>query len=210
MRCHPNDRPGLERVLEGAYDVPGLSFERPPVILDIGANVGAATLWALGRFPGCSVVAFEPNLESANSFGENLTLASPFEAQRVRLLRSAVVGLELGVRKLYAGKDGPGQASLYRLGEQRDDFVLVPTFAARNLPPADFLKVDTEGCEVEILLQYAPIGGVAAIALEWHRARDRFFLRDWLEEQGFELLREEVHSTTRGDQIWKRRPDDAR
>jgi len=45
-------------VLEGCYDIP---FEHPhPVILDIGANIGAFAKWARGRWPNALIHCYEP------------------------------------------------------------------------------------------------------------------------------------------------------
>jgi hypothetical protein len=47
-------------VLAGSYDIP-FNPEKPPVILDIGANIGAFTSWAAKRWPGCVIHAYEPH-----------------------------------------------------------------------------------------------------------------------------------------------------
>lgn len=51
--------------LAGCYDVPVFEKEvRPPVVLDIGADVGAFAIWACKRWPGAHIHSYEerPNL----------------------------------------------------------------------------------------------------------------------------------------------------
>ena len=49
----------VEEVLRGEYES-GYTGERLTV-LDIGANIGAFSLWAAHRWPGCTINAYEPN-----------------------------------------------------------------------------------------------------------------------------------------------------
>lgn len=186
----PVDRHGLQLVLDGAYDVPELSFDAPPVVLDVGANVGAATIWFAKRYPGCTIHAYEPHPDNIAAFLVNTT-----EVQNVTMHAGAVVGLARwgATTTLFDGQSGPGQRSIYRLGEQKAVGVTVKTIAARDLPPADLLKIDTEGCEVEILEGYAHLAGVKAVLLEWHRLEDYKRLLTLLPQQGLRLVKDVAH-----------------
>src|ERR1017187_9261064 len=59
----------FEEIYGGEYD---LDLITPPkTVLDLGANEGAFTAWALERWPGCSITAFEPIAANAELFLEN-------------------------------------------------------------------------------------------------------------------------------------------
>jgi predicted RNA methylase len=68
--CPDSMRPHVQKVLNGEYAVP-VAFRTPPRILDIGANVGAFTLWASAVWPGGHVTAFEPHPDNAAAWREN-------------------------------------------------------------------------------------------------------------------------------------------
>lgn len=187
-------RSGIDAVLAGAYDVPGLEFPQPPRILDIGAHVGDFSVWARSRWPGCSVDAYEPHPESACLLRLNVDMA-------VRVHEVAVVARwsRGGYVFLHDGIDNTGQRSVYMLGEQHSQGMSVPAMSALDLPAADILKADTEGCEVGILRSYLHILGLTCIMVEWHRPEDYVTLRDWLPALGFALVRDDAAGQRVGD-----------
>jgi FkbM family methyltransferase len=193
----------MRRVFAGCYDIPGLSFETPPTILDIGANVGASTLWFGTRWPGCTVQAYEPHPGHAASFIENLRESGV----NATLHPVAVVGPNwpAGKLMLFEGAHGPRERSLYQLGSQQSNGVSVDTMPARELPPADILKVDTEGCEVEITFEYQHLAGVKAVLLECHRKRDYPLLVERMRQNGLRLIRDDSrHGEWIGEVIFLR------
>ncbi len=177
---------GLNVVLNGSYDIPDLSFDEPPTIVDIGAHVGSASVFFSRRFPGARIYAYEPSPDNAQYCEKNL-------AGIAELKRCAIVGP--GAPKemwLHEGIHNTGQRSLYKLGEQRDEGVMVPTMCATELPPCDVLKCDAEGVELDILRSYPHLSGVRAMMLEWHRLEDYRELLRWLPTLGFELVRDDA------------------
>lgn len=198
LRVYPPDtggvREGLQIVLRGSYDVPGLTFDLPPTILDLGAHVGSFSVWAASRFPGARIFAFEPHPTNASFCRQNT------EGLGVEVNEFAVVGSGTpDAVVLHDGKNNTGQRSIHMLGEQRPGGVSVKTFFAKNLPPADILKADTEGCEMDILREYPHLAGVRVIMLEWHRQEDyREFLR-WLPTLGFQLVRDDAKGRWQSD-----------
>lgn len=177
---------GLAHVLAGSYDVPGLRFDTPPRIGDLGGNVGSFSVWASGRFPGAKITAYEPSPESASYCRQNLIGIG-------EVVEVAVVGADAPSEVvLYEGRSNTGQRSIHQLGEQKREGVRVKTLRARELPPFDVLKLDTEGCEVEILRDYLHLSGVRALMLEWHRKEDYDILRSWLPKLGFDLVRDDA------------------
>ncbi len=177
---------GLAHVLDGSYDIAGLKFDEPPTVIDLGANVGAFSIFISDRFPGARIYAFEPSPESAALCRQNVRGIA-------QLTECAVVGVD-GPSEvmLYEGQSNTGQRSIYQLGEQQGHGVMVPTMRARDLPPCDIFKADTEGCEVELLRDYPHLDGVTAVMVEWHRIEDYHLLLEWLPSIGFELVRDDA------------------
>src|SRR5271155_4416630 len=135
----------LQTILSGYYDIPELEFAVPPHGLDIGANVGASTLWLSKRWPGATIDAYEPHPTSAEALRTNVE-----SIPNVRVHALAVVGSKWPVDApvpLYAGPGTPPTRSLYQRGERRMTGATVATVKPPTLPPATILRVDTEGCE---------------------------------------------------------------
>ena len=184
---------GLAVVLGGSYDIPGLEFPQPPRILDIGGHVGSFSVWAAHRWPGAVITTCEPHPESAALCRANTEgLATVMERAVVGSGRPEEILLHEGIRNT-------GQRSIHMLGEQRSEGLMVKTLRARDLPPADILKLDTEGCEIEILLDYLHMSGVQAIMMEWHGLPDYHALLKLLPSMGFRLVRDDTGGQYAGD-----------
>lgn len=164
-------------VLCGEYDIPGLHLENA-TILDIGANVGAFAIWALFRWPGCKVISYEP---CANTFEE---LKQAMEGQtRVQLVNAAVTERENPF--LRYGVNSNQENSINDLGCQKVEGERVKAVKPFDLPEADFIKIDTEGCEVEILRAYLNKHKPKGVAMEWHSREDRLALGLLLRSKGY-------------------------
>jgi FkbM family methyltransferase len=73
------DQAFLQRVYEPstAADAAVRALGRPPVVLDLGANIGMFSVWAARRWPGAQVIAVEPLPRNATLLHRNLELALP-------------------------------------------------------------------------------------------------------------------------------------
>lgn len=180
-------REDLGRVLAGTYDVPDLELSKP-TILDLGANVGAFAVWAAKRWPGAEIYCFEPQADAFALLEQNVGRHCP-PGSTCCVRRAVRAEGHAGWGNLRHGRTNPGAASFHDLGEQELTSERVLTMAARDLPRADVVKIDTEGCELEIL-QEISLEGVKAVLLEWHRMADRPALRRLLEPQGFVCVEE--------------------
>lgn len=155
----------VQKVLRGEYDV---RYEHPaPAILDVGANVGGFAVWALGRWPECSLHCYEPLAENFELLRQNL---GHLEGSRVRLHPQAVG--RPGRRRLYRGRNNWGEASLFDLGEQTGQWVEVDVLSPETLPPAQVLKLDAEGAEIEILSGLPSID-FDVVLMEYHSEANR-------------------------------------
>lgn len=175
IECPPSMQRHAQKVLDGEYDVPYRAAS--PVIIDIGANVGSFALWAIERWPGCHVHCFEPLPDNFELLQRNLRHATG----RVTLNKIAIGDESL--TRMFLGRNNCGEASLYDVGEQTDISVEVVTRSPAILPPAQIIKIDAEGAEVDILARMPAIE-YDVVMLEYHgEARRRqvdALLQDYL------------------------------
>jgi FkbM family methyltransferase len=195
-------------------------LEDAACILDVGANIGLFTLFAKARNPRAVVHAFEPIPETFAVLKRNVELHGL--AADVRLHRSAV-GARASARRTFtfypnmAGnstatpsiKDGQREALRRGLGDELTGFLFRPE--TRNAPvetisgflaeekvgTVDFLKIDVEGDEMEVLKGIRPEHwpAIRQIAVEAHSdplARD---VTRHLEQAGFRVSAEGGLST---------------
>ena len=152
---------GLVDVLDGAYDVHGLEFQRPPVVLDVGANVGAFAVWAGKRWPGAIVTCYEPHGGMADLCRKN--------APAAEVLAVAVVDDAKEPRvKLHEGRHNQGERSIHPSPEGNTEaFTECASIYAGKLPPCDVLKIDAEGSARKILEKYRHLSTCKAVLVEW-------------------------------------------
>jgi FkbM family methyltransferase len=138
-----------------------LPFE-PASILDIGANIGAFAQRAHRHWPLARIVCCEP---------------MPFNVCRLR--RNVPAGVEVisaavrehsGIDEIFVG-DNFVTGGFVQFGRQTQQKILVECIAAKELPACELVKIDTEGCEVEIL-KNLPLQKTRAIFLEHHSRAD--------------------------------------
>lgn len=189
--CPPDVSPYLDSVFEGEYDIP-LSFDYAPRILDIGANCGAFSLWAKERWSGAQIFAYEPHPGNFAYLKEN-TAGLPCIA-----LHNYAIGAP-GFRVLFDGPRNCGEASFFF----QQDLKEAPTgshvevFSPLTLPQADIIKLDTEGCELEILEPLVRAGRkFSAVLFEYHRLGDRRRLDSLLSD--YELVGAHLYDPGRG------------
>lgn len=182
LECPPSMQPHVEKVIRGEYDLPVI-FDQPPVVLDVGANVGAFSLWALSRWPGCKIHAYEPLEFNLGMLKRNLAGRENVEIHPV----AVADGPEF--QPLYRGPSNCGENSLIlHPWLDRKNSEMVKVVCGATLPQANVLKVDTEGSELPIIFSYLrrkllPV----AIMLEWHSLSDRYQIGSRLVEYGYEL-----------------------
>lgn len=170
-----NARGHLIKVLSGeAYVLPEAGTFRPTQIIDIGANVGAATIFFQHTFPGVPIICYEPARENLAYLKRNLS----------RIPDTQIIECGLsdrdGTAQLFHGKLQCLQHSIHPSVEvDLTDFEIIQLRdAARELLPkiipGTLLKIDTEGCEMEILRALAhELKHIALIYLEYHSEQQR-------------------------------------
>lgn len=137
------------------------TFTKPVIIFDVGANIGQSAVKFRRRFPKASIHCFEPSARNA-------------ERIRRRGIRNvAVHAIGLGSAPATAMLSTGHDPAIFRISDQGDEQVRVETidgFCAENgIDRIDFLKIDTEGHDLEVLKGAATMlgsGHIVAIQVE--------------------------------------------
>jgi len=168
-------------VLNGSYDVP---FEPhiQPIILDIGANVGAFALWAANRWPGATIYCYEPHP------GTFELLKKTCASAHFHVTYSKVgISDHDGKAVIKSGPNNCGAASIVMPYTGTKQFKIELMDAAK-LPDADILKMDTEGCEALILKRLIDTNRLPkfkAVMMETHGPADQAWIEAEMRKAGF-------------------------
>ena len=172
-------RPAIFEVMEGLYDAP--YFGEGLTILDIGANVGAFTRWANLRWPHSRIYAYEPHPETFE-----LLLRNTAGLANVTCVNNAVYPSQREREPFFSRYAGDGESGLAAVVSKifanlpGELIFEVPVLHPDRLPPADILKLDTEGAEVSIL-SAMDLSPVSLILLQYHFGQDRDQLKRLLQ-----------------------------
>lgn len=192
LLCRPGTSDG-----DVLWDTFGEGFHRPPVtlapdstILDLGANVGYTAVDLAARHPGARVIAVELDEENAALAARNLR---PF-GERCVVVRAAVWSRDGEVA--YDGDSAwglhvvPGGAETRRTPALR-----VSTLLGRlALDWVDYVKMDIEGAEEEVLGDDGWLKNVGSIKVEIHPPATLESCASALRSAGFHVVRDPRHT----------------
>lgn len=163
-------RPHVEKVLAGEYMPPAcVDMSGITRVLDLGANVGAFSVWASQQWPNANIRAVEPIAANIELLIKNT------DGVRIATIHGAVVGGEQETVTMRHGRHNCGECSIYDLGEQdemRCEQVKVVPPNEIWLREAEFIKIDVEGAELNILSHGLDLSKAQIVAMEWHRDDD--------------------------------------
>jgi FkbM family methyltransferase len=138
-------------------------------VVDLGGNIGLATLWFAREFPGARFTTIEADPANADVLERVVALNRVGTSATV--LRAAG-GVRSGSLELVAGLGGRSHsAANIQGGADASRIITVPMIDVLPiLAEADFLKMDIEGGEWEILSDPRFAGtGLKALCMEFHR-----------------------------------------
>jgi FkbM family methyltransferase len=191
----------LQEILSGAeYALPKCFDYMPDIIWDVGANVGAASVYYAFAFPMADIYAFEPSPRAIPHLRENIREIPRIFCRQFGLLDRA------GPMSLYRGAQFGGQDSLYATEQVTRSYDTVPIrdsdaeWRFEHSPIPDLLKLDTEGAEVPILSSLSELIAsqrISVIQLEYHSDRDRRYI-DRLLDPNYLLVAGRARTAHRG------------
>jgi FkbM family methyltransferase len=168
-----------EVIVECAYSPPGYEIRETDTVVDVGGNIGALALDAGRRAKRGRVVSIEPVEANFRLLCQNI---SRNRLPNVTPLRAAVVGTSATETTVYLSPLGSGHHTIVRSlagnasrGEKVEAVRLQDLFARYAIQRCDFLKLDCEGAEFEILENMpAEIARrIVRLAMEYHTQCDR-------------------------------------
>jgi len=170
------------------YAPPGFEIQKTDTVVDIGAHIGAFSIFAAKRASKGKVFSFEPVP------GNFALLRRNIESNRL----ANIVPINKGISDATTSREiclrNTGMHSFYlnKCGEKTTVEVtsLADFVHEYALPRIDFMKIDCEGAEYEILAACPPsiTDRIGRIAMEWHNideSRNVLWLKRFLEERGF-------------------------
>ncbi len=148
----------VDRIYEFATDAAA------PRIVDAGSNIGLSLLFFKDRYPDCQLTGFEPDPNVFQVVQRNM---ESFQQGDVELIQKAVWTEETVLTFQSEGADAG------HLKSHPDDSSLISVEACSLRPflqqPVEFLKMDIEGAEIDVLLDCADdLPRVANLFVEYH------------------------------------------
>lgn len=203
FRCHNNDlsRCICTHILNGtSYPILPIE-EEVRVIADIGANVGAASLYFKSVYPSATIHAFEPASETFSLLQYNAG-----QVNDIHIYNYGLSDKNDSV-KLYRGTIDSVTNSVF-VGQKTGESEIIQLCAAAEifsklgLVAVDILKIDTEGCEVPILTSLADVqDSTKVIYIEYHCEEDRLTIDALLSKTHY-LQYGRVNAVHRGELVY--------
>lgn len=167
-----------ETCLDGDYERHGTLIQPGWTVIDIGAALGDFAVCVARRHPDSRVYAFEPSPESYVLLGENLARNGVTNVTTFQQAVGAQAGpmrlnMAAGAAVKYSTASGgatQGAATGGDMMVEVEGVTLDGVFATLGLDRCDFLKMDCEGGEYDILMHAsaATLGKIRHICLEYH------------------------------------------
>ncbi len=156
------------------YNPTGFTIGDRYCVIDIGAHIGAFTVFAAKYAKHGQVYAYEPHPENFQLLKENIALNGLKNIQTFNL----GVGGHNGESKLYIDEANNAGHSMFNVTDSSIVMQLISLssiFEDNELEYCDLLKIDCEGAEYEILFN-APgviLDKIGSIAMEYHNGMYR-------------------------------------
>lgn len=194
----------IEVFLKGNYAFKPNSYT--PRIIDVGGNIGIATLFFKRYFPTSHVIIFEAGIKNFQLLKKNI------ESNHLENITAifGIVGKDVGVKDFYYNAKSPGcstsvanvaqSKALNNFTVEKVPEIQLSTYITQEI---DLLKMDVEGAEGEILEELEESGKIAFIQqmiIEYHaneanKNNELPILLERLKRNGFSLV---IYDNERG------------
>lgn len=179
------------------YSKSGFEIKKDSTVIDIGAHIGAFTIYAASMAGDGFVYSFEPEPENFKLLNENIRLNGFDNVKTYQL----AVGKDSKKLKLFLHpQNNAGHSAFLEDGKsfKGQSISLADIFRNNKIKRCDFLKVDCEGGEYDILFG-APkeiLKRIRLIVLEYHewlyKRKNVNDLIRLLDSLGFDVKRKEM------------------
>jgi FkbM family methyltransferase len=160
-------------------------------VVDVGAGLGYFTVHASKLCPQGVVHAYEPLEESFLLLEENISLN---QVHNAHIFREAATGSNGPLSPITVGAEAVSTRFIESAGEQEIQSVNLETVLDR-LPhgKCDFLKIDCEGCEYDLLMKtdQKTLARISRLSLEYHEGFTDYSSKNlikFLEQSNFSVL----------------------
>lgn len=160
--CPKECSEGANEVFSGQYEF-GITFEKNPRIIDIGANCGAFAHWAHWKWPGSVVHCYEPNGEIFEVLKSNCAKVGATAV-------NSAVG-DPARNKLFVGNKTPLVSGQYKTNLNGNRVIDITVVEPDSLPEADLIKIDAEGAEPVIVNRMTNLPHY--LLVEYHTAENK-------------------------------------
>lgn len=167
-----------------------------PVIIDCGANIGLSTIYFKTMYPQSKITSFEPDLEVFTILEKNIGSSG---LKNVTLINKGLSKIDQEVSFFSEGADGG------RIALESDDKKLTKVTLTKLSPylqtHIDFLKIDIEGSETEVLEECKDyLFNVDHLFIEYHslvnKPQQLDIILNILKNTGFRYYIEQVGITS--------------
>lgn len=155
------------------YTPRGFEINETDTVVDVGGNIGAFAVFAARRAQRGRVISIEPVSENFSLLVHNLLVNGCRNATSVR----AAIARVAGPLPIHLSGEGSGSHSIHptllettKHSEEVDGLTLADIFSRFEVQRCDFLKLDCEGAEFEILEGLPDDVGarIGKVAMEYH------------------------------------------
>jgi FkbM family methyltransferase len=167
VRQRSSDIPILKEVItDDTYEITKV-LKPHDIVVDIGGHIGSFSIFASSF--GTSVITYEPVTENFNLLKKNVEI----NGYNVDINHLAVTDKE-EEREIYIRPFNYGGSNLYQIHNDPDwkEMITCTTlekiYEEKHLDHIDFLKLDCEGAEYDILNAFSKRESIKRIALEFH------------------------------------------
>lgn len=140
--------------------------KKSPFIIDCGANIGMSAIYFKSLFPEASLIAFEPERKIFSYLKNNLDAVGLHD---VKLVNKAVWKEDTQLNFMNEGADASRIASSAAGDDQHVYLVDAVRLSDYINTEVDFLKLDIEGAELDVLREIEPrLSYVERMFIEYH------------------------------------------